>query len=56
MPGVGGNVLLTVIVRLGHALDVPAVLPGGFLQQLRLLRGAFQGDWSGPAGLTEATG
>ena len=43
VPGVGGTVLLTGKFALLHALDVPAVLLGGLLQQLGLLRGALQG-------------
>src|SRR4051812_40857461 len=36
--------------RLLHALDVPAILPGGLLEQLRLLRGAIQGVGADQAG------
>src|SRR5256885_528417 len=40
--GRGRDCLVDRKARLLHALDVLAVLPGGFLEQLGLLRGAFQ--------------
>src|SRR5262249_36028415 len=39
----GWDGLVNRIIRLLHTLDNPAVLPGGFLQQLRLLGGTLQG-------------